>query len=92
LERGVALGEEIHGVALAIQTTKKVGAVVDLGFGKMESKQTNGDRDVGDTLVDDQPLKNTKEGHSKVTGQVPGRAGWVVLPGSEEQQLQSFGQ
>ena len=46
---------------MAIQTTKKVGAVVDLGFGKMESKQTNGDRDVGDTLVDVQPLKNTKE-------------------------------
>ena len=46
---------------MAIQTTKKVGAVVDLGFGKMESKQTNGDRDVGDTLVDVLPLKNTKK-------------------------------
>ena len=50
-----------QGVALAIQTTKKVVAVVDRGYGKKESKQTNGDRDVGDTLVDDQPLKNTKE-------------------------------
>ena len=46
---------------MAIQTTKKVVAVVDLGYGKTGSKQTNGDRDVGDTLVDDQPLKNTKE-------------------------------
>ena len=40
---------------------KKVGAVAELGYGKKDSKQINGDRDVGDTLVDDQPLKNTKE-------------------------------
>ena len=32
------------------------------------------------------------QGYSNITGQVPGRAGWVVLPGSGEQQLQSFGQ
>ena len=48
---------------MAIQTTKKVVAVVDLGYGKKESKQINGDRDVGDTLVDVLPLKNTKKVH-----------------------------
>jgi len=82
----VVLAEEIHGVALAIQTTKKVVAVVDLGYGKKESKQINGDRDVGDTLVDVLPLKNTKKDDSKVP------LTWPVLPGCGEQQLQSFGQ
>jgi len=64
---------------------KKVGAVVELGYGKKDSKQINGDRDVGDMLVDDLPGKNTKKEHSKVT------VTWV-LPGCGEQQLQSFGQ
>merc|ERR1711974_412348 len=90
--KGVVLAEEIHGVALAIQKMKKVGAVVDLGYGKKDSKQTNGDRDVGDTLVDVLPLKNTKKENSKVTGRITGPAGWVVLPGCGEHQLQSFGQ
>ena len=40
---------------------KKVGAVVELGYGKKDSKQINGDRDVGDMLVDDLPGKNTKK-------------------------------
>ena len=40
---------------------KKVGAVAELGYGKKDSKQINGDRDVGDMLVDDLPGKNTKK-------------------------------
>merc|ERR1719357_2485219 len=50
------------------------------------SAKTFGDRDVGDTLVDVLPLKNTKKEDSKVP------LTWPVLPGCGEQQLQSFGQ
>jgi len=62
-----------------------VGAVVELGYGKKDSKQINGDKDVVDTQGDDLPLKNTKKEHSKVM------VIWVP-PGCEEPQLLLFGQ
>ena len=46
---------------MVIQTKKKADAVVDLGYGTKDSKQITGERDVGDTLVDVLPLKNTKK-------------------------------